>query len=147
MRSALFATLVILASAPVAAQDIKFGNNSSDYARDGECDDRRFIGVGMAQDLDWDDTGRDAADCRTAFNNGTIQLWSQAKAQELTQCSKISFGNDNGNYPNDGECDDPRFEGPGMDSIILFEDAGRDATDCRKMCDLGMIFVRDYSTN
>jgi len=140
--------LVICAAAFVAqdagAQSITFGNNSSEWARDGECDDRRFYGVGMASGLDHDDTGHDADDCRTAFQQGTIKLWDQSKARAATQCSAIRFGNNRSEYARDNECDDPRFEGPGSSSVILREDAGKDAADCRRACELGTVFLRNY---
>ena len=38
---------------------------------------------------------------------------------------------DDGEWANDNECDDPRFEGEGMTSTpLLQEDVQRDATDC-----------------
>ena len=42
------------------------------------------------------------------------------------------FGDDNGNYSRDGECDDMRFTGPGMtETQLLDADIKHDATDCR----------------
>ena len=42
----------------------------------------------------------------------------------------IPYGDDSSPYANDGECDDKRFEGPGMTATILLDsDVGRDATD------------------
>ena len=35
---------------------------------------------------------------------------------------KFSFGDDTGSYANDGECDDPRFSGPGMTGTALLSD-------------------------
>lgn len=140
------ALMAALAMAPMAvhAQNINFGDDSSEWANDGECDDRRFRGVGMAKGLDRDDVGRDATDCKTAFDDGRIKLWVAAESMAATQCSAIRFGNDKGDWPNDGECDDYRFEGPGTDSIMLSEDIGRDATDCRKACEFGQVSLRDY---
>ena len=51
---------------------------------------------------------------------------SQASAQ-------INFGNDASQWANDGECDDPRFEGNGMASTLLNDDRFHDATDCRRL--------------
>ncbi len=137
----LCSTLLAL---PLAAQSIKFGNNSSEYANDGECDDRRFTGVGMAKGLDEDDNFRDANDCRNAYKDGRVKLWDMEKAKAATQCSAIRFGNNRSEYSRDGECDDSRFEGPGTSSVMLSNDIGRDAADCRRLCERGRIFVRDY---
>ena len=48
------------------------------------------------------------------------------------QGSDINYGADDGNYANDGECDDPRFIGPGTTADVDWTSAGRDATDCRQ---------------
>lgn len=131
---------------PLAAhsQSIFFGSNESQWAHDGECDDRRFFGAGMAPGLDTDDVGRDASDCRNAFNKGQVELWTEAEARAATQCSAVDFGDDSSEWANDGECDDYRLEGRGMSGIVLSEDSKRDATDCQWLCTTGMIFLRDY---
>jgi len=54
--------------------DIGFGDDSSEWARDGECDDPRFTGAGMARVLLDQDLGRDATDCRTLLEVGRIEL-------------------------------------------------------------------------
>ena len=110
-----------LASLPnvIAADQINFGDNSSEWAKDGECDDRRFRGVGMAKGLDQDDVGHDATDCRQAYRDKRITLWVASEARAATQCKSIRFGDNKSEWPNDGECDDYRFEGPGTDSIML----------------------------
>lgn len=142
MKCVPFALLLMIT--PVFAQDVDFGDNSSEWAGNGECDDRRFVGRGMAAGVDWDDTGRDAADCERAFRMGIVKLWVEAEARAATQCEAIDFGDDSGEWANDNECDDIRFEGPGTDSILLPEDTGRDATDCQRACTLGTVFLRNY---
>lgn len=42
----------------------------------------------------------------------------------------IDFGADSSTWANDGECDDPRFQGPGVASILVDADLRADATDC-----------------
>ena len=62
-------------SASVAlASSIDFGDNSSEWSYDGECDDPRFAGRGMAEVLLDEDLGRDAADCRALYQAGSIYL-------------------------------------------------------------------------
>ena len=50
------------------------GDDSGDYAHDGECDDPYFEGSGMAWPLVMSDRGRDASDCRSLFEAGNIRL-------------------------------------------------------------------------
>ncbi len=58
-----------------AVNDIDFGDDSSEWANDGECDDGRFIGPGMTETVLLDeDAGHDATDCRTAYEKGDIRL-------------------------------------------------------------------------
>lgn len=51
---------------------VQFGDNSSRWAFDGECDDPRFIGPGSATTLLAEDTFRDATDCRALFERGLV---------------------------------------------------------------------------
>lgn len=66
--------MLIVASLGLSAcmPEINYGNNSSQWAFDGECDDPRFYGPGMADTLLEEDMGRDASDCRNAMNAGLI---------------------------------------------------------------------------
>ena len=60
---------------PQAAAAIDFGDDTSEWANDNECDDKRFTGPGMtATPLLDADVGHDATDCRTAFEAGRLQL-------------------------------------------------------------------------
>jgi len=135
---------LVLAAAPLAAQEVKFGDNSGAYPNDGECDDRRFRGTAMATVLSWESVGRDASDCQQAMKAGRLALWQMEEARAATQCSRITWGDDSSDYSSDGECDDIRFEGFGMASYLDDAEEGRDATDCRRLCDYGMIYLRDY---
>ena len=111
-------------------QPIDFGNDSSPWARDGECDDPRFEGDGTASSLSDTDRGRDATDCRQLFDSGRIRLKGD---------QPIDFGDDSSPWARDGECDDPRFEGEGMASSLIDSNRGRDAADCRQLFDSGRI--------
>ncbi|MDJ0908767.1 MAG: hypothetical protein QNI99_06220 [Woeseiaceae bacterium] len=130
-------------SRQVNSSGVDFGNNTSDWANDGECDDPRFEGRGMASVLLDEDLRRDANDCRDLYNAGMIRLrGSSAPASAPSSGSNINFGNDTSDWANDGECDDPRFIGDGMASVLLDEDLGRDATDCRNLYNRGWIRLR-----
>lgn len=137
------ATAAMLALvSPAAAQSVDFGDDSSQWARDGECDDKRFTGSGMtATPLLDEDVGHDATDCAKAFKAGTITL--RTVATEDLVIDGINFGTDDGEWANDNECDDKRFSGPGMtNTILLDEDIGRDATDCANAYQAGRIEAR-----
>ena len=59
-----------------------------------------------------------------------------------TSASAIDFGDDSSEWANDGECDDPRFVGSNMAEVLLDEDTGKDATDCRAAFEQGLIGLR-----
>ncbi len=76
------ASCVLLAcfvSMPAAAQP-DFGDDASEFAGDGECDDSRFEGEGAATTLLDDDLSHDATDCRTRFGQGQIAVREGATA-------------------------------------------------------------------
>ncbi|ODT49623.1 hypothetical protein [Devosia sp. 63-57] len=128
--SAAFAVaLATLALFPIpahAAPKFSFGTDGGEYANDGECDDPRFEGKGMTRTfLLSDDILNDATDCRAAYEAGTIRL------RGIDDNGVPDFGDDKGEYANDGECDDMRFTGEGMTATpLLEEDIMHDATDC-----------------
>ena len=138
------ALLAAFLAAPAAAQDVNFGDDSGQYPNDNECDDRRFFGPGMVAKLDWESVGKDASDCKAAYDAGRVQLWNMADARAATQCDAIRWGDDSSDYSDDGACDDPRFEGMGAAEILLTNDSGRDASDCRQLCEFGLLSLRDY---
>lgn len=129
---------------PASDGGINFGDDSGEWANDRECDDRRFAGAGMAANLSWGHVGADASDCRIGVERGALVLWDMAAARAVTQCATIDFGDDSGGFPDDRECDDVRFEGMSMAWALNVENLRRDATDCRRACDLGLIALRDY---
>jgi len=132
------------ATAEIIIDGIRFGDDSGPVSNDGECDDRRFAGPGMADRLSWENLGRDATDCSNLYLTVSVYLWDKQEAMLLTNCQAIDFGDDSGDYPNDYECDDYRFEGRGV-GMHLFEGAvGTDASDCSRLCGYGMLALRDY---
>jgi hypothetical protein len=65
--------------APIAAGDanvegIDFGDDSSEWANDDECDDPRFEGSAMAIGLNDTNIRADATDCLNAYRAGNVQL-------------------------------------------------------------------------
>ncbi len=129
-----------------AVASVDFGDDSSEWANDGECDDPRFAGEGTASLLLDEDLARDATDCLTLYQSGQIYLAADYQPQDQTvstglNSASIDFGDDSNQYANDGECDDPRFAGPGVASVLLDEDLGRDATDCRQLFESGEIYL------
>jgi hypothetical protein len=144
LRSILIAALTMSAM-PALSQGINFGDDSSEWAQDGACDDRRFFGPGMEPfGVSWTHVGQDASDCRAAFEAGQVQLWDFQQSRAATQCAAIDFGNDGGEYPMDGECDDLRFEGLGMANQVSNLNIEADASDCSRLCAFGVIGLRNY---
>ena len=137
-------------SGAAAAPD--FGDDNGKYSKDGECDDMRFAGPGMTSTplLD-EDIKHDATDCRAAFNQGRLTFKGDnvsqatlASSVDAEQVNRIQWGDDNGDFANDGECDDTRFEGAGMTSTPLLDsDIKHDATDCRTAFQQGRLALAD----
>ena len=108
-----------VSGAPYDSTAVTFGENTSDYANNEECDDPRFIGPSMAEILLDDDEMRDSADCQAMFEAGTIVLKTGAEAQPVIDTTvytstidpTIDFGDNTSEYKDNGECDDPRFTG------------------------------------
>jgi len=126
-----------LITSPANAQEVDFGDDSSTWSNDIECDDPRFEGDGMASTLLDEDAFSDATDCRALYNKGSIRLRS----------SYVDFGDNSSSWSFDDECDDPRFEGNGMATTLLEEDRLRDAADCRALYDRGDIRLRVMQTS
>ncbi len=127
-------------AAPAAAADIDFGDDSSQWANDGECDDPRFKGTGSAEELLDEDIRKDATDCRAAYEAGTVTLVDQGSDTPANVAAgDIDFGDDSSQWANDGECDDPRFSGTGSAAELLDEDIRKDATDCKAAYDAGTV--------
>ena len=133
-KSICFASGLILACALPASAAAEerpyFGNDDSEFARDGECDDVRFVGEGMADALMTDSIGRDAADCRAAFDAGKVT--ANPMFDEPAEGVNYTYGDDASQFAGDGRCDDIRFTGLyASETIFLAEDIGHDASDCR----------------
>jgi hypothetical protein len=91
----LFLTLALSAvSAPASAQqdEIDFGDDSSQWANDGECDDPRFEGEGTAATLLDEDRGHDAADCRALFAAGRVRLRTALPSKATTFDGRLAKG-------------------------------------------------------
>jgi hypothetical protein len=118
--------------------DVVFGDDTGAWTNDGECDDPRFVGDGMAEILLDEDKYADATDCRVLYEAGYIRL----RRGDSSTPGNVDFGADTGDWILDGECDDPRFIGDGMAEVLLDEDRLADATDCRLLYEAGRIRLR-----
>jgi protease YdgD len=129
----VFMAVLLTTAFPAAAQN--FGDDAGIWSNDGECDDPRFVGTGMATTLDPADVGHDASDCRSLFESGQIRLSDKASDKigttPTTSTGMLDYGDDTGTYANDGECDDPRFTGPGASDGLYGDHLMHDASDCR----------------
>jgi hypothetical protein len=90
--AAVLAACLGLVTSTLHAQP-DFGDNTSEWANDGECDDPRFDGEGAAETLVDADRGHDATDCRKLFNAGSIRLRSDAAAAGM-QSGRLEKGDD-----------------------------------------------------
>ena len=59
----------------------------------------------------------------------------------------LDFGDNASPWAEDGECDDSRFEGPGMGLTDSEEDVGHDATDCSGLFEAGRISLRNVDVD
>ena len=131
------------AATAAVATEIDFGDDSSEWAKDGECDDPRFTGTGAATELVDTDLMKDATDCKAAFDAGTVTLKDTgAAATAVPATAAIDFGDDSSEWANDGECDDPRFTGEGTAEELVNTDRMKDATDCRAAFEAGTVTLK-----
>jgi len=134
------------ATADTAAAGFDYGDDSSQWANDGQCDDPRFEGPGMDKKLNFDDARADASDCRALEASGEVSIiavFAPAYAEGAPyDSSGVDFGDNSSDYADNGQCDDPRFEGPGSDSVLLESDRNADANDCRTLFEAGQIALR-----
>lgn len=120
-------------------EDIDFGDNSSMWSDDGECDDPRFAGEGMASFTVDDDLLHDANDCRDLYLEGGLTFLEgemidpNAALTAYIANSEIDFGDNSSVWSDDGECDDPRFSGPGVAAVTDPSDVRQDANDCARL--------------
>jgi hypothetical protein len=133
------------AATTAAAAEIDFGDDSSKWAKDGECDDPRFVGTGAATELVEADRMKDATDCRAAYEAGTVTLKDAGAAATAMTAAEIDFGDDSSEWAKDGECDDPRFVGTGSATQLVEADRMKDATDCRAAFEAGTVTLKDTS--
>lgn len=54
----------------------------------------------------------------------------------------IEWGDNTSRFAGDGQCDDPRFAGPGTRHPLLARDRYHDADDCRRLFEEGRIYLR-----
>lgn len=141
MRRVVFAFgLLLSVGACMAGMDM--GDDSGPFAHDGECDDPRFTGGGMASGLNAAQIKHDASDCSTLLAAGRIRPAATGQAWNPQQCKAIDFGDNSSTFARDGECDDPRFTGPGVDNILVSSDEKADAQDCRAACFAGEVWLK-----
>ena len=74
MKRLLAVFLSILVASIASGQAIDFGDDTSEWAIDGECDDPRFDGPGAAKKRLEEDRSRDASDCLTLFGAGQVRF-------------------------------------------------------------------------
>jgi hypothetical protein len=132
-----------IASCATSALSVEFGDDRSQWANDGECDDPRFSGAGAAASLLDEDAYHDATDCRALYQSGRIQLADAAGSANTSprraRRDDIDFGDNASEWAGNGECDDPRFTGPGSAGKLVQVDRFHDAGDCSALYERGEI--------
>ncbi|MCF6328694.1 MAG: YbjN domain-containing protein [Henriciella sp.] len=97
--------------------DLQFGDDSGTYANDDACDDGRFHDDGDDFTFKRQHVMHDATDCRAELAAGDISL-------------QLDFGDNLGEYADDGTCDDSRFIGDGRSILMTDSHIKKDAGDC-----------------
>lgn len=134
-----------LTLAPAYAQDIDiaFGDDTSSWANDGECDDPRFEGAGMASGPLRENRLADATDCKTLFDEGEVRFSAVQYDPSLTIVNGTNLGDNSWLWAHDDECDDARFIGEGMASTPSLEAMARDRHDCSYGLQLGALTLAE----
>ncbi len=101
MSLSRFALAILVLAGPLAGQTASgagdFGDDSSEWANDGVCDDTRFVGDrgAAAWTFNGDHVGRDATDCRNLLNAGRIRWGSVSenvdRFQLFTRCQSLGI--------------------------------------------------------
>lgn len=125
------------------ASGIDFGDDSGSWTEDGECDDPRFVGEGMAGSTSQADLFKDATDCKALFESGDIRFSDKQYDPDLTVVDGTDLGDDSYRWANDGECDDARFEGDGMAITPHLEAIKKDRSDCSYGFQTGTLTLRE----
>jgi len=125
-------------STPISIpSDVNYGDDASVWANDGECDDPRFSGPNAVADSSRDNLGHDATDCRTSVEAGTATYSGELQPLFSGEYDGVNFGDNEGGFPADDECDDPRFSGTNVAIGANRVNAGHDAHDCRASYEAG----------
>lgn len=112
------------------ASGVDFGDDLSQWANDGECDDPRFSGESAASTLLDSDRYHDASDCRSLMEAGRVQLADNTDAggdgdASLVQRGTLASGDDE--LDGFGFVDSYTFEGEaGQTAVIDLQSADFD---------------------
>ncbi len=96
------------------------------------------IWVGTYSDVGTDSTGKLVITEWGTSDWASMDLGGGSSGTSIVS-DGIDFGDDLSTWSNDGECDDPRFEGEGTATTLLDDDMYHDATDCSAAYSSGTI--------
>jgi hypothetical protein len=135
-------------AAMLEATGIDFGDDSGPFTTDGECDDPRFAGPGVAASTFEGAEFTDASDCSSLYMAGALTYSDPdtAVSEAAVDSSAVNFGDNSGMFTDDGECDDPRFEGPGSAAFTSEASELRDANDCRRLFEAGRVSLAEEAS-
>ncbi len=116
-RSSEWASLDLNTSSPLSTVagtgGIDFGDDLSTWANDGECDDSRFAGEGMANSVVDSDLYHDATDCSTLYVAGGVTFTESSVS--------TSTGSESGPTRGSLDASDPTLSGYGYADTYTFD--------------------------
>lgn len=129
----------LMGGATAQSDSIDFGDDKSIFAKDGECDDARFIGDLSSATFDPADIKHDATDCRAAYDSGYIRLREADDPEPASVDDQDALNNLLSEYfglfdtlaedADPSEFDAPPEDGVMYDGINFGDDAGDWAYD------------------
>jgi len=122
---------------------VDFGDNSSVWADNSECDDPRFEGLGMASVLIDSDLFHDARDCSALYNEGNIRILGGDQLILGSRIERGSLSRSDSTRSNDSFQDSYTFTASRGDSAVIDLRSGEFDTYLRVRAPSGEEFVND----
>jgi len=97
----------------------------------------------MASSPNRGDRFHDATDCRNLMEAGRVTFSATQFDPTLTSFGGVELGDDSGRWPDDGQCDDPRFIGEGMSPSPDHPEIEKDRSDCSYGFQVGELTLAD----
>jgi hypothetical protein len=122
-RSSEWASLDLNTSSAIATVagtgEIDFGDDLSTWANDGECDDSRFAGEGMANSVVDSDLYHDATDCSTLYAAGRVTFTADTANASESGPARGSLDTSDATLSGYGYVDTYTFDGAAGATAVL----------------------------